>query len=127
MPYKPISIIVAGAIALTAASGALAAGDSKKGKRVFNKCKTCHLINKEKNRIGPHLIGIFGRKAGTVKGFKYSKAMLKSGVVWDEKTIDAYITKPKKFMPGTKMTFAGLKKKKQRDDLIAYLKQQLAK
>jgi cytochrome c len=127
MPHKPLSIIVAGAIDLTAASGTVSAGDTKKGKRVFNKCKTCHVLNKQKNRIGPHLVGVFGRKAGTVKGFKYSKAMLKSGIVWDEKTIDAYITKPKKFIPGNKMIFAGLKKKKQRDDLIAYLKQQLAK
>jgi len=102
----------------------LAEGDAKKGKRVYNKCKSCHSLKKPKNKIGPHLVGIFGRKAGTVEGYKYSPAMRKSGIVWDEKTMDAYITKPKKFMPGNKMTFVGLKKPKQRADVIAYIKQQ---
>lgn len=102
----------------------LAEGDAKKGKRVYNKCKSCHSLDKPKNKIGPHLVGIFGRKAGSVEGYKYSSAMKKSGIVWDEKTMEAYITKPKKFLPGNKMTFAGLKKAKQRADVIAYIKQQ---
>lgn len=127
MAHRSLLIVSAVIFGLTAASGAMADGNAKKGKRVFNKCKTCHVIDKKKNRIGPHLVGLFGRKAGSVKGFKYSKAMAKSGIVWDEKTLDAYVTKPKKFIPGNKMTFAGLKKEKQRKDLIAYLKQQLAK
>ena len=56
------------------------AADLKKGKKVFNKCKACHVVNKEKNKVGPHLVGIFGRKAGAVEGFKYSKAMKDSGI-----------------------------------------------
>ena len=124
---KPVSVFVAGFIMLAATASAMADGDVKKGKQIFNKCKTCHVIDKEKNRIGPHLVGIFGRKAGAVTGFKYSRAMLNSGIVWDEKNIDAYISEPKKFIPGNKMIFSGLNKKEQRDDLMAYLKQQLAK
>ena len=124
MLRKPISFLVAGVIALMVGSGAMATGDVKKGKRVFNKCKACHLISKKKNRVGPHLVGIFGRKAGTVKGFKYSRAMRESGIIWNEKTIAAYVEKPRKYIPGNKMAFAGIKKKTQRDDLIAYMKSQ---
>lgn len=107
--------------ALALAGGAMAA-DAGKGKRVFNKCKACHSLTAGKKKIGPHLAGIFGRKAGTVKGYKYSKAMKKSGITWDEKTIDQYLKKPRKMIKKTKMAFPGLKKKKQRDDLIAFLK-----
>ena len=64
-----------------------------------------------------------GRTAGTVEGFKYSKAMKSSGVVWTEEKLDAYLAKPKEFMPGNKMVFVGLKKEKQRADVIAYLKE----
>ncbi|MCG8544732.1 MAG: cytochrome c family protein [Alphaproteobacteria bacterium] len=102
-------------------------GDPKKGKRVYNKCKTCHNLTKTKNKIGPHLVGIFGRKAGSVEGFKYSPAMRKSEIVWDEETIALYIEKPKKYIPGNKMVFAGLKKAKQRADVIAYMKAQQSK
>jgi cytochrome c len=102
-------------------------GDITKGKRVFNKCKACHMVSKQQNRIGPHLVGIFGRKAGSVKGYRYSKAMKDLGVVWNEKSLNAYFTNPRKFIKGTRMAFAGLRKKKDRDDLIAYLKQATAK
>lgn len=127
MAHRSLLIVSAAIIGLATASGALADGDAKKGKRVFNKCKACHAIDKEQNRIGPHLVGLFGRKAGTVKGFKYSPAMAKSGIVWDEKKLAAYITDPKKFVPGNKMIFPGLKNEEQREDLIAYMKQQFAK
>ena len=117
--------IVAVSVALVLAlnGGNALAQDAAKGKKVFNKCKICHSLKKGKKKIGPSLYGVIGRKAGTVKGFKYSKAMKKSGVVWDDKSLDAYLTKPKKFIPGTKMIFAGLKKKTDRDNLIAYLKE----
>ena len=100
-----------------------AEGDAGKGKKVFNKCKTCHSLEDGKNKIGPHLFGMFGRTAGAVEGFKYSDAMKDSGVVWDDETLDALITKPKDFMPGTKMAYSGLKKETQRQDLIAFLKE----
>ena len=108
------------AVALT--SGAMAA-EAAKGKRVFNKCKACHSLQAGKKRVGPDLAKLFGRKAGTVKGYRYSKAMKKSGITWDEKTLDEYLTKPRKMVKGTKMAFPGLKKKADRDNLIVFLKE----
>lgn len=119
---RTLSLLAATALFAMSTGTALAAGDAKKGKRVFNKCKACHFLDKKKNKIGPHLVGIMGRKAGSVEKFKYSKAMKNSGIVWDEKSLEAYLTKPKKFIPGNKMTFAGLKKESQRKNVIAYIK-----
>jgi cytochrome c len=84
-------------------------------------------LTAEKNKIGPHMVGLFGRKAGSVAGFKYSPQMQGSNVVWDEKTIDTYITDPKKFIPGNKMVLAPIKDAAERADIIAYLKQQQKK
>jgi cytochrome c len=105
------------------ASPAIADGDVKKGKRVYNKCKVCHFVDKEKNKLGPHLVGLFGRKAGTLEGYKFSKAMKASNIVWSAETLASYVANPKKAVPGTKMVFAGVKKKKQIVNLIAYLEQ----
>ncbi len=102
---------------------ALAAGDAAKGKKVYNKCKACHSLKAGKNKIGPSLHGIIGRASASEDGFKYSKAMKGANLTWDEETLQKYLTKPKKFLPGTKMAFPGLKKEKQRDDLLAYLKE----
>lgn len=119
-------VIVAAAACLIALSSAsaMAAGDAKKGKKVFNKCKACHTIKKGgKNKVGPNLAGIIGREAGTAAGFKkYSKALKASGIVWSEAKLDEFLTKPKKMIKKTKMGFAGLKKAKQRADVIAYMK-----
>ena len=85
----------------------------------------CHAAEKQQNKVGPHLVGIVGRKAGTAEGFKYSEAMSAKGaegLVWDEANVTAYLKDPKGFIPGTKMAFAGLKDDKQIADLIAYLK-----
>ena len=71
----------------------------KKGKKVFNKCKACHFVDKDKNKVGPHLIGIFGRSAASVEGFKYSDSMKESGIVWDEATMDEYLANPKAMVP----------------------------
>lgn len=122
---RSISALAAvGLLSMIAAASAWADGDAAKGKRVFAKCKTCHEVETEKNKIGPTLKGIFGRKAGTVPGFKYSSAMQDSNVVWDEKTIDQYIADPKKFIPGNKMVLAPIKSEDQREDVIAYIKEQ---
>ena len=76
-----------------------------------------------KNKTGPHLVNIMGRKAGTLESYtKYSKAMVAADVIWDETTLDAYLEKPKKYIKGTKMAFAGLRKEKDRVNVIAYLK-----
>ena len=115
------------ALAFAAAIGggaALAAGDAAAGEKVFKKCKTCHSFDPGKRKLGPHLKGVVGRKAGSVEGFKYSKAMAGSDITWDEASLDAFLKKPKKFLKGTKMSFGGLKKDEQRADLIAYLKTQ---
>lgn len=119
---RTLSLLAATALFAMSTGAALADGDAKKGKRVYNKCKACHFLDKKKNKIGPHLVGIMGRKAGSAEKFKYSKAMKNSGIVWDEKALDAYLTKPKTFIPGNKMTFAGLKKESQRKDVIAFIK-----
>jgi cytochrome c2 len=95
------------------------------GEALFKKnCAICHTVEAGKNKLGPSLFGIVGRKAGSVPGFSYSEANKKSGDTWDEETLDAYLTDPRKFMPGTKMIFAGLKDSESRKALVEYLKQQ---
>jgi cytochrome c len=106
---------------LTGAGAAQADGDPEKGEKVFNKCKTCHVVDEEKNKIGPYLMGVFGRPAGSVEGFKYSDAMKNSGIVWEDDTIAAYLKEPKTYIPGNRMTFAGLRKDDEIADLLAYL------
>lgn len=102
---------------------ALADGDAKKGKRVFNKCRTCHNVDKEKNKIGPHLVGLFGRHAGSVEDFNYSDAMKNADVVWSEETLEEYLKDPKAFVPGNKMVFSGIRRESQLEDLLAYLEE----
>ncbi|MGI9506655.1 MAG: c-type cytochrome [Geminicoccaceae bacterium] len=106
-----------------ASNAAVADGDVEKGEKVFKKCKTCHFVDKEKNKVGPHLVGIMGRAAGAVDGFKYSDAMKESGITWDEESIAAYVADPKGFIKGNKMAFPGLKKEDQIADVIAYIKE----
>ena len=96
-------------------------GDAAKGEKVFGKCKACHEIATDKNKVGPTLQGVIGRKAGTVAGFKYSEAMVNSGVTWDAATIAEYVAKPKEFIAGNKMAFAGLKKEDEIENLVAYI------
>ena len=96
--------------------------DLVKGKKAFKKCVACHSLEEGKNKIGPPLNNLLGRKAGSVKGYKYSKAMKNSGVVWNEESLDKFLTKPRKFIPKTKMSFRGIKKKSLRDDLISFFK-----
>jgi cytochrome c len=116
--------LIAGALALSS-SMALAQGDAEQGEKVFNKCKACHAVDEAKSRVGPHLVGIFGRPAGSVEDFKYSNAMKGSGVTWNEETIAAYLADPRGYIKGNRMAFAGLKEE-EIADLIAYLKQESA-
>jgi cytochrome c len=118
-----------GLIALTAGAlllgsqAALADGDPEDGEKVFRKCKACHSVEAGQNKIGPSLYGVFGRTAGTVEDFKYSDAMMESGIVWDEETMDSFLEKPKDVVPKTRMAFPGLRKEDDREDVIAYLKE----
>ena len=80
------------------------------------------LHGQKKDKTGPHLVNIIGRSAGVVKGYKYSNAMAKSGVVWNETTMALFLTKPKKYLKGTKIAFVGLRKESDIADVIAYLK-----
>ncbi|CAL6415883.1 unnamed protein product [Bathycoccus prasinos] len=112
------------------------AGDVAKGAKIFKtKCAQCHVaepggghkqalecLRGKGNKDGPNLGGLFGRVSGTTEGFSYSAANKNKGVKWDETTLYDYLLNPKKYIPGTKMVFAGLKKPQDRADLIAYLK-----
>ena len=112
------------ALLLLGASAA-AAQDIEAGKAVFRKCLPCHAADATTNKVGPHLGDLMGRTAGTVEGYRYSKAMAdagKGGLVWDEATLAEYLVSPKAKIPGTSMAFAGLKKPKDIADIIAYLK-----
>ena len=93
------------------------------GETLFKKnCAICHTLEAGKNKIGPSLAGVVGRKAGSVPGFAYTAANKNSGDIWDVQTLDTYLVDPRKFMPGTKMVFAGLKNLQDRKALIEYLK-----
>ncbi len=120
--FKIRALGLAMALIVGTAGAAMAAGDVDNGAKLYKRCKACHTLDEGgKNKVGPNLFGIFGREAGTLEGFKFSKAMKASDVVWDEATLDQFLTKPKKFIPKTKMGFPGLKKENQRADIIAYL------
>ncbi|HRK19511.1 MAG TPA: cytochrome c family protein [Hyphomicrobiaceae bacterium] len=118
-------VFVAG-VMLIGSVGTAVAQDAAAGEDVFKKCKACHDIGEgAKNKVGPQLNGILGRKSGTVEGFNYSdanKAAGEKGLVWTEAELDKYLLDPRAYMPGNKMAFAGLKDEQDRKDLIAYIK-----
>jgi len=107
-------------------SAAAQEGNAEEGAEVYKKCRACHDVGPDaKNKVGPLLNGILGRKAGTIEGFSYSdanKAAGAKGLVWTEEVMFKYLENPLTYMPGTKMAFAGLKDEQDRKDLIAYLK-----
>lgn len=100
-------------------------GDAAKGQKIFNKCKACHTLDPAgTNGIGPDLFGVLGRTAGTKADYTYSAAMKAKGaggLVWNEEALFQYLEKPQAYVPGTNMSFPGLKKPEDRKDLIAYL------
>ncbi|KAI1934262.1 iso-1-cytochrome c [Ophidiomyces ophidiicola] len=98
-------------------------GDVAKGANLFKtRCASCHTLEKGgANKVGPNLFGLFGRKSGQVEGYSYTDANKEKGVVWDENSLFTYLENPKKYIPGTKMAFGGLKKPKDRNDLIRYV------
>lgn len=99
-------------------------GDAAKGAKIFkSKCEQCHVVQGSVNKQGPSLMGLFGRQSGTAPGFSYTAANRDSGIVWGPEHLFQYLPNPKKYIPGTKMVFAGLKKKEDRLNLIAYLEE----
>ena len=99
------------------------------GKKIFvRSCSQCHTVEVGgKHKTGPNLGGLFGRQTGQQPGFQYTDANIKKGIIWSEETLNVYLENPKKYIPGTKMVFAGLKKAQERADLIAYLKDATSK
>lgn len=127
---------LAAALIIGFSGAAMAAGDAEAGKKVFKKCKACHTLDEGgKNRVGPNLWGIFGRQAATKEGFKFSDDMIaagEAGLVWSEETLALYLQKKKgtkayigsfigKKKAKTKMSFPGLKKQDQIDNVVAYI------
>ncbi len=114
------AVLAAGVVAAPAAAQ-MPKGNPAAGEKVFAQCKTCHVVEPGVNRVGPSLHGVVGRKSGSVPKYTYSKANKESGIVWTADKLFVYLEAPQKFMKGTKMAFAGLKKPQDRADVIAYL------
>ena len=114
VPKKPEKIIDLAELMITA--------DIDRGAKIFKKCASCHNVGKgEGAKVGPGLYGVVGRAKGIFAGFSYSEAMKAKGGIWDRDAINQFITKPKDYLTGTKMAFAGLKKPQDRADVILYL------
>ena len=100
----------------------LASASVEAGAKVFKKCASCHSINQGgENNIGPALWGVVNRKIGCIEGFKYSKALSAYGKNWSFEELNGFLHKPRKYIKGTKMAFAGLRKEKDRANVIAYM------
>jgi len=125
-PAKTTKAIIIAAFLLAVPTGFAAAGDAEKGAKVYRKCVSCHMIgDNAKNRVGPQLNGIIGREIASMGDYKYSKALVKYAAaekVWSEENLTAYLESPRKVVKGGRMAFAGLRKEKDRNDIIAYLK-----
>jgi cytochrome c len=116
------AIAYAAAFLILCAGRPTFAADAARGEEIFRKCATCHtLAAGDRNRVGPRLAGLFGRTAGSVQDFRYTDELRRSGIVWNETTLDAYLKDSEAFVPGTKM-YGGLTLDADRADLIAYLR-----
>jgi cytochrome c len=120
--WRAALLLVLAPLACTLSLDARAGGDVAKGKDVFaTECAECHSVREGKNKKGPSAFGIVGRKAATIPDVAYSDALKTSGITWTPDKIDAYVTAPKKLVPGGKMKYDGLASAAERADLIAYL------
>jgi cytochrome c len=116
--------LIIGAVVVVASAGMAQAQDIEAGQTSFKKCQPCHDVGEAaKNKIGPILSGLDGRKSGSVEGYSYSEANKNSGITWSEATFKEYINDPRAKILGTKMIFPGIKNEKEAGDLWAYLKQ----
>jgi cytochrome c len=124
MPGRPMPRLatIMASLALAGLSAPAQAADPAAGKAVFSSvCSICHSVQAGKNGIGPSLFDVVGRKTGSVPGFHYSPANQSANLTWDQATLDKYLQSPRTVIPGTIMTYAGLKDDTKRADLIAYL------
>lgn len=119
------SLAVSAAL-LGLATGSAHAGDPAAGAHVFqSQCAQCHTLGAGKpNGIGPNLTGVAGRRAGSLAGYSYSKAMKSSGLTWTDDNLKKYLSNPSGVVSGNKMPFVGLKNPQKLDDLVAFLKTQ---
>lgn len=115
-----LSVLLLVLMAPLAAAGRQPIGDPARGKVIYERCQGCHSL--AYNRTGPRHCGLFGRRAGSVPGFAYSSAMAKSNVVWNELTLNRFLSSPTRMIPGTAMTYAGVPDPQERADLIAWLR-----
>ena len=119
-----MKLVVIAAAVLVASTGATLAQSAEAGETVFKQCMACHDIGEDaKNKVGPELNGLDGRKSGTAEGYNYSDANKKSGITWNEASFKEYIKDPRAKVPGTKMFVPGVKDEKKVGDLWAYIKQ----
>jgi cytochrome c len=110
-------------LGVLAQSGAADAASSARGKLLFLRCASCHDISSDQSpKIGPNLKGVFGRKAGSLKGYAYSPAMQAQTFTWNEQTLNRWLEKPSDVVPGTAMAFAGIPEEADREAIIAYLR-----
>jgi cytochrome c len=116
-----ISLFGSAILLLLTESHAAVADDVEAGKATFKKCALCHTTEAGKNKVGPSLFGVVGRKSASLENYNYSEGMKKFDHTWDPQTLDTYLADPRATVPGTKMIFPGLKEKNERDDVIAYL------
>ena len=119
--FAGLALALAACAAPAASKNAGSNGDPKAGEAIYSRCLACHALAYD--RTGPRHCGLFGRRAGSVKGFAYSKAMKRSNIVWNAKTLDRFLSNPLKAVPGTAIGYAGIADKQERADLIAYLEQ----
>ncbi len=122
---KLAALVIATIVLLTpfASKAQVPSGDATKGAQLYRACAACHSLTPDRNMTGPSLAGVWGRKAGSLKSFeRYSPVLKASDVIWVEKTLDAWLRSPARFIPGNHMTFAGISDARQRADLIAFLK-----
>ncbi len=116
--------MIAAAVLIVTSTGLASAQDVEKGANVFKRCLACHAIGQgAKNKVGPQLNGLDGRKSGTAPDYNYSDANKNSGITWNETTFKEYIKDPRAKVPGTKMIFPGIKNENEVNDLWAYVKQ----
>ena len=124
MRLQSYRVVISSMLLLTATlsmaqSGETTAGNAVQGKEIYDaRCSACHSV--DNNRVGPMHLGVFGRKVGSVKSYRYSDALSKSKVVWSRETLTAWLTNPEKLIPGQRMGYA-MDNSQDRDDVVAYL------